>query len=65
MKPEAQPKNIKQFNLVGPRREAMKKLVKDFEAEGKVELGMSEWFSPAFPVPQKVPGDWRLDIDYR
>ena len=26
---------------------------------------MSPWSSPAFPVPKKAPGQWRLVIDYR
>jgi hypothetical protein len=29
------------------------------------EEAVSPWLSPAFPVPKKEPGTWRLVIDYR
>jgi hypothetical protein len=59
--------NVKQraFQLAGDRREALIKLIRDLEKEGKIEEGCSDWSSPAFPVPKKDPGKWRLVIDYR
>ena len=53
------------FRLAGERREALRKLIKDLLEEGKIEQGKSAWNSPAFPVPKKNPGEWRLVIDYR
>ena len=51
--------------LIGERREALKKLVERFEGMGLLEEAVSPWLSPAFPVPKKEPGTWRLVIDYR
>ena len=65
LKPDAEPKNIKPFHLIGDRRDGMIKLIKQLEMDGKIELGVIEWSSPAFPVPKKNPGEWRLVIDYR
>ena len=53
LKPNAEPKTIKPFNLVGERRAAMIELIKNLESEGKIEPGVSAWTSPAFPVPKK------------
>ena len=36
-----------------------------FESQGMLEEAVSPWLSPAFPVPKKEPGTWRLVIDYR
>jgi hypothetical protein len=33
--------------------------------KGLLEEAVSPWLSPAFPVPKKEPGTWRLVIDYR
>ena len=33
--------------------------------DGKLEEGKSAWSSPAFPVPKKKPGEYRLVVDYR
>ena len=41
------------------------KISEGLVAEGKIEEGESPWISPAFPVPKKNPGEWRLVIDYR
>jgi hypothetical protein len=59
--------NVKQraFQLAGDRREALIKLIRDLEKEGKIEEGVSDWSSPAFPVSKKDPGKWILVIDYR
>ena len=53
------------FVLIGERREALTKLVTQFEKQGLLENAMSPWLSSAFPVPKKEPGSWRLVIDYR
>ena len=49
----------------GERRDGLIKLIEDLEKEGKIEPGVSEWNSPAFCVPKKETGKWRLVIDYR
>ena len=65
LKPDAEPKTIRPFTLVGERREAMNKMISQLEEEGKIEQGVSEWTSPAFHVPKKNKGEYRLVIDYR
>ena len=58
-------KEQKPFQLAGERRDALIKLVQGLIEEGKIEKGISAWSSPAFPVPKKNPGEWRMVIDYR
>ena len=65
MKPDAEPKAQRAFQLTGERREALVKFVNKLLEEDKVEFGVSKWSSPAFPVAKKAPGEWRLVIDYR
>ena len=45
--------------------EAMKKLSKEFIELGWIEPSDSEGASPAFIVPKKEKGEWRLVVDYR
>ena len=54
-----------EYQLQGERAEAMKKLLKAFIARGWIEPSDSEWASPAFIVPKKEKGKWRLVVDYR
>ena len=42
----------------------MKKLLKEFIERGWIEPSDSEWTSPAFIVPKKEKGEWRLLFDY-
>ena len=65
LKPGAQPLKQRPFHLVGERREALAKLVDQLVRDGKLEPGKSAWCSPAFPVPKKVPGTYRMVVDYR
>jgi len=65
LKPGVVPIKQRPFTLAGERREAVTDLVKKFEAQGLLEEAVSPWLSPAFPVPKKEPGSWRLVIDYR
>ena len=51
--------------MIGERREALETLIDKFVAEGKLADGVSAWSSPAFPVPKKQPGTYRLVVDYR
>ena len=53
------------FALKGDRLEAMKAKLKEFRECGWLEPCTSEWASPAFVVPKKVAGEWRLAVDYR
>jgi len=41
------------------------KILKEFEELGWIEPSYSEWGSPAFVVPKKQPGEWRMVVDYR
>ena len=43
----------------------MKKLLMQFIERGWIEPSDSEWASPAFIVPKKERGEWRLVVDYR
>ena len=65
LKPGTEPARQRAFHLHGERREALNKLVEQLEVEGKLEPGAGPWSSPAFPVPKKRPGEYRLVVDYR
>ena len=65
LKPGAEPVKQRPFHLQGERREALAKMVDQLIEEGKLEPGKSAWSSPAFPVPKKRPGEYRLVVDYR
>ena len=54
-----------EYKLQGDRAEAMKKLLAEFIERGWIEPSDSEWASPAFIVPKKEKGKWRLVVDYR
>ena len=54
-----------EYQLQGDRAEAMKKLFAEFIEQGWIEPSDSEWASPAFIVPKKEKGKWRLLVDYR
>ena len=55
----------REFALKGDWLEAMKAMLKEFMQRGWLETCTSEWASPAFVVPKKVAGEWRLVVDYR
>ena len=40
-------------------------ILEDLIRQGKIEPGVSEWSSPAFPVPKTEQGENRLVCDYR
>ena len=65
LQPDAKPVSVPPFHLTGERREALDKLVGDCIAQGKMESGRGAWNTPAFPVPKKVPGTYRLVQDLR
>ena len=52
------------YQLQGDRAEAMKKLLAEFIERGWIEPSDSERASPAFIVPKKKKGEWRLVVDY-
>ena len=54
-----------EYQLQGDSAEAMKKLLAEFIERGWIEPSDSEWASPAFIVPRKEKGEWRLVVDYR
>ena len=65
LKPGAQPIKQRPYQIQGERREALIRMVDKLISEGKLEEGKSAWSSPAFPVPKKKPGEYRLVVDYR
>ena len=55
----------REYQLQGDRAEAMRKLLAEFIERGWIEPSDSKWASPAFIVPKKEKGEWRLAVDYR
>ena len=64
LKPDSRARQSYPIHLVGEKREAMVELVREWEAQGKVEEGQGEWSSPAVVVPKKN-GKWRGVVDFR
>ena len=65
LKPNPKIYRHREYQLQGDRAEAMKKLLAEFIERGWIEPSDSEWASPAFIVPKKEKGEWRLVVDYR
>ena len=65
LKPNPKIYRHREYQLQGDRAEAMKKLCAEFMERGWIEPSGSEWASPAFIVPKKEKGEWRLVVDYR
>ena len=65
LKPNPRSYCHREYQLQGDRAEAMKKLLAEFNERGWIEPSDSEWASPAFIVPKKKKGEWRLVVDYR
>ena len=65
LKPNPKIYRHREYQLQGNRAEAMKKLLTEFIERGWIEPSDSEWASPAFIMPKKEKGEWRLVIDYR
>ena len=65
LKPNPKIYRHRQYQLQGDRAEAMKKFLAEFIERGWIEPSDSEWASPAFIVPKKEKGEWRLVVDYR
>ena len=55
----------REYQLQGDQAEAMKKLLAEFIERGWIEPSDSEWASPAFIMPKREKGEWRLVVDYR
>ena len=65
LKPNPKIYRHREYQLQGDQAEAMKKLLAKFIERGWIEPSDSEWASPAFIVPKKEKGEWRLIVDYR
>ena len=65
LKPNPKIYRHREYQLQGNRAEAMKKLLAEFIERGWIQPSDSEWASPAFIVPKKEKGEWRLVVDYR
>ena len=65
LKPNPKIYHHREYQLQGARAEAMKKLLAEFIERGWIESSDSDWASPAFIVPKKEKGEWRLVVDYR
>ena len=62
--PGVRPRKQNAYRLSDEHRRAMMALVDKLIAEGKVEPGFGPWVSPAFPVPKKESGKFRLVVDF-
>ena len=65
LKPGARPVKQRAYAITGERRAAWEKLINQLLEDGKIEPGYGPWSSPSFPVPKKLPGTWRLVVDFR
>ena len=65
LKPNPKIYRHREYQLQGDLAEAMKKLLAEFFERGWIEPSDSEWASPAFIVPKKAKGEWRLVVYYR
>ena len=65
LKPNPEIYRHREHQLQGNRAEAMKKLLAEFIERGWIEPSDSEWAGPAFIVPKKEKGKWRLVVEYR
>ena len=65
LKPNPKIYRHREYQLQGDGAEAMKKLLAEFIERGWIQPSDSEWASPAFFVPKKEKGEWRLVVDYR
>ena len=65
LKPNPKIHRHREYQLQGERAEAMKNLLMEFIERGWIEPSDSEWASPAFIVPKKEKGEWRLVVVYR
>ena len=65
LKPNPKIYRHREYQLQGDRAEALKKLLAEFIERGWIEPSDSEWASPAFIVPKKEKGEWRLVVDCR
>ena len=65
LKPNPKIYRHREYHTQGKRAEAMKKLLMDLIERGWIEPSDSEWASPAFIVPRKEKGEWRLVVHYR
>ena len=65
LKPNPKIYRHREYQLWGDRAEAMRTLLAEFIERGWIEPSDSEWASPAFIVPKKEKGEWRLVVDYR
>ena len=65
LKPNLKVYRHREYQLQGERAKAMKTLLTEFFERGWIEPSDSECASPAFIVPKKEKGEWRLVVDYR
>jgi len=65
LKEGAEPKRQRAFQMNQERQDALNKILKEYQELGWIEPSYSEWGSPAFVVPKKQPGEWRMVVDYR
>ena len=63
LKPNPKVYRHREYQLQGDRAKTMKKLLAEFTERGWIEPSDSEWASPAFIVPRKEKGGWRLVVD--
>ena len=65
LKPNPKTYHHREYQPQGNPAEATKKLLAEFIQRGWIGPSDSEWASPAFIVPKKEKGEWRLMVDDR
>ena len=66
VRPGYRVRHYKPMRFGGERHRAMTELARKWVKQNKFELcGATEWLLAAFPVPKKVPREWRGVVDYR
>ena len=62
---EQKPFSQRNFTFTGEKLEALQAIINQFLERGWIAHWGSDWALPAFRVPKKTKGSWRLVVDYR
>ena len=65
IKPGTSALKQRMYQISGELREKWADIIASHEAKGWLEDGVKEWSSQSFPVPKKMPLEYRLVVDYQ
>ena len=63
--PNALPRVLRPFILVGECGAAIAELVDEFISRGWLQPSVAGWSSPTFVMPKEVAGKWHMVVDYQ